>query len=237
MTRHVTPFSAALAAWLLITSATSSAAQTTPSQAPRPQAPPRDRGLELTIGAAWTGGNSLGSADANLQAPDGSSLTLFKTSSDLGAGGGIEAHLSFRVAKRLAAEVSGTWAHQTIHTSLSGDFENAEAITATVGVSRFTVEGSGVWTLNSRGRARWFLRGGFGWMREVDETGVLVEDGTIANLGGGVKYWWRDQARGAFRKVGLRVDARAAIRSSGISLDQKSTRVAPVFAGGVVFGF
>lgn len=249
MTRHATSSSAAIAAWLLVlvTPAAVTAAQTTPPAAPsaaqasspqsRPPAASRDRGIEVTVGAAWTGGNSFGSADANLQAPNGSSLTLFKTSSDLGAGGGLEAHVSFRVAKPLAAEVSGTWTHQTISTSVSGDFENADSLTATVGVSRFTFEGSGVWTLNGRGHARWFVRGGFGWMREVDETGVLVEDGTIANVGGGVKYWWRDQARGSFRKIGLRVEARAAIRSSGISLDQKSTRVAPVLAGGLVFGF
>jgi hypothetical protein len=234
MTRHVASSSAALAAWLLVTSATPLAAQTTRPQASRA---PRDHGIELTFGGAWTGGNSFGSADANLQAPDGSSLTLFKSSSDLGAGGGLEAHLSFRVTKPLAAEFSGTWAQATIHTSLSGDFENADPITATVGISRFTLEGSAVWTLNSRGRVRWFVRGGFGWMREVDETGVLTEDGTIANIGGGMKYWWRDQARGTFRKLGLRVEGRAAIRSSGISLDQKSTRVAPVLAGGLVIGF
>ena len=57
-------------------------------------------------------------------------------------------------------------------------------------------------------------------MREVAETGALTEDGAIANVGGGVKYWWRDQARGTFRKLGLRVEGRAALRSSGISLDQ-----------------
>ena len=247
MTRHATSLSAALAAWLLVTSAAPAAAQTTSPAAPsgaqtsspqaRPPAASRDHGIEVTVGAAWTGGNSFGSSDANLQTPAGSSLTLFKTSSELGAGGGLEAHLGFRVSKPFAAELSGTWTHQTISTNVSGDFENAQSLTATVGVSRFTVEGSGVWTLNSHGRARWFVRGGFGWMREVDETGVLVEDGTIANVGGGVKYWWRDQARGSFRKIGLRLEARAAIRSSGISLDQKSTRVAPVLAGGLVFGF
>ncbi len=64
------------------------------------------------------------------------------------------------MTKQLAAEFSGTWTHATIHTALSGDFENAEPLTATVGISRFTLEGSGVWTLNSRGHARWFLRGG-----------------------------------------------------------------------------
>jgi hypothetical protein len=35
----------------------------------------------------------------------------------------------------------------------------------------------------------------------------------------------------------MRAEARAAIRLSGILLDQKSTRVAPVFAGGLVIGF
>ena len=75
-------------------------------------------------------------------------------------------------------------------------------------------------------------------MRELAETGALTEDGAIANVGGGMKYWWRDQARGACRKLGLRVEGRAAIRSVGhLRSVEQSTRVAPVLAGGLVIGF
>ena len=42
---------------------------------------------------AWTGGTSFGSADATLQAPDGSSLTLFKTRASLAPACGLEAHV------------------------------------------------------------------------------------------------------------------------------------------------
>jgi hypothetical protein len=191
----------------------------------------------VTVGGAWLGGLSFGSVNANLQAPDGSSFTLFSTSSELGAGAGLEAHVGFRVTKKLAAEVSGTWASAEARTSISSDFEGAAPLTATVGTSRFTLEGSALWTIARHGKAQWFVRGGFGWLRELDETSVLVEDGTVATVGGGVKYWWREQPRGAFGKLGLRAEARVAIRSAGISLDDRSTHAQPVVAGGLIIGF
>jgi opacity protein-like surface antigen len=239
MMRHVTLVRAVLAAGLLALCSSAAVAQgATPSSKPAsPPAPARDRGLELAIGAAWTGSISFGSSNANLQAPDGSPLTLFQTSSEESSGTGFEAHLGFRVARRLSAEVSGTWTKAEIRTSLSGDFEGAEPITATVGTTRFTLEGSALWTVLTRGRAQLFVRGGVGWQRDLDQSSVLIEDGTIVNLGGGMKYWWRDQPHGAFRKLGARVEARAAIRSAGLSLDQRSRHVSPVIAGGFIFGF
>jgi opacity protein-like surface antigen len=241
MNRHVPFVRAAIAAGVLALTPSLALAQGTtppakPTSSPAP-APARDRGVELTIGAAWTGSISFGSADANLQAPDGSSLTLFKTSSELSSGTGFEAHLGFRVTRRLSVEASGTWTKAEVRTNLSADFEGAEPITATVGTSRFTLEGSVLWTVITRGRAQFFARGGAGWQRDLDENSVLIEDGAIVNLGGGMKYWWRDQPHGALHKLGARVEARAAIRTAGISLDQRSTRVAPVVAGGLVIGF
>lgn len=242
MSAH-TSLRAAAAAYILVAPALAfaqgSATPTAPSSAQRSTATaaPRDHGLELTIGGAWVGGVSFGSTDANLQTPTGSSLTLFSTSSELGAGGGLEAHLGFHVTRKLGVEVSGTWTSAEARTSISSDFEGAEPITATVGTSHFTLEGSALWTITRRGKAEWFVRGGFGWLRDLDESSVLVDDGTIATIGGGVKYWWREQPRGALRKLGLRVEARAAIRSSGISLDDRSTHVQPVLAGGLIIGF
>jgi hypothetical protein len=253
VTRRRLVGAAAAGVWLIVTPATRALAQdalsvpagatlaaqgATPApQVPRPAAPKRDRGIELAVDGTWTGSISFGSRDANLQAPDGSSLTLFSTSSRLSAGAGLEAHLSFRITRRLSAEVTGSWTHAELRTDISGDFEGAEPVTATAGTSRFTVEGSALWTVFSRGHADFFVRGGVGWLRDLDENSVLIEDGTIGTIGGGVKYWWRDRPRGAFRKLGLRGEARAAIRSAGISLDGTSTHVSPVLAGGLVIGF
>ncbi len=215
-------------------------AQTVPSSAqtssPAPR-PARDKGIEIAISAVWMGSVSFGSADANIQTNSGTPLTLFQTSSRESAGTGVEANVGFRITRRLAAEVGGSWVTSEIRTSLSGDFEGADPITATVGVTHFTVEGSALWTLIDRRRTKVFVRGGVGWMRDLDESSILLVDGTVATIGGGMKYWWRDQPRGAFRKLGLRVEARAAIRSAGIALDDRSRRVSPVVAGGLIIGF
>ncbi|HUL74277.1 MAG TPA: hypothetical protein VLT86_14320 [Vicinamibacterales bacterium] len=236
MTRPVHWRRAALGILLAAALAPDARAQT-PAAAARPAAPRADRGIDVTVGGAWTGGTSFGSSNATLQAPDGSSLTLFTTSSELGAGSGFELHLGFRVTKTLNVEASGSWSRAELRTAVTSDFEDAAPVTATNRVSRFTLEGSALWTVLARGRARWFVRGGVGWQRELDETQVLTDDGTIANLGGGVKYWWRQHGRGVFGNLGFRAEARAAFRSSGLSLDQKQTRVSPVIAGGVMFGF
>ena len=213
-------------------------AQTVPPAAGPTSRPARtDHQIELTISGTWTGPISFGSSNATLEAPDGSTLILFKSSSRLSPGGGLEVGLGFHVAKKLGAEISGSWTRSEIRTDLSADFEGATPITATVGTSRYTIEGAALWTVAQHGRARWFVRGSVGWMRELDETQALTKDGTIANIGGGVKYWWREQPRGLFRKLGLRVEARASIRSAGLSLDQRSPRVAPVVAGGLIIGF
>ncbi|MFI5177233.1 MAG: hypothetical protein ACHQO8_01630 [Vicinamibacterales bacterium] len=234
MTRRGRRLGIALALMALVFArGSNAAAQTRPAGAP----PSGDRGIELTIGGAGIGGTSFGSSDANLQAPDGSVLTLFTTSSELGAGGGVEAHLGVRLTKKLGVEASGTWSRADLRTSITSDFEGASPVTATNRVSRFTLEGSALWTVLARGRARWFVRGGVGWLRELDETKVLIEDGTIATVGGGVKYWWRQHGRGLLGNMGVRAEARASFRSAGIALDQKQSRVSPVIAGGVIFGF
>lgn len=204
--------------------------------------PPRARAasvhvIDYTFGMQFDGPTSFGGADANLLRPDGTPLSVFSTSNSLGPGLGLEAHLSYGVTRKLFAEASGAWGRLQLRSKTSGDIENAEALTLTDQMSRFSVEGSGLWTLWSKARTALFVRGGAGWMRELAGENTLMEDGVIGNVGAGIKYWWKNGSPHGVSRFGLRAEGRAVIRSGGITLGAQKTRVTPAAAAGVFFGF
>jgi opacity protein-like surface antigen len=225
-------------AFLLAVSASPAWAQASAQTARPPQRPPRvGTRVEIAAQATWTGPISFGQASQTLTRPDGTNLVVFNTDSRLAPGYGVGADLGILIGKKLVAEMSGSWNRATLETRITGDVESADPITATASMDRFTIEGGGLWTIARRGRASFFVRGSAGWMREVAETSALVEDGIVAHAGGGMKYWWRDRPRGTLRRFGVRIEARAQIRSSGLTLGEPATTIAPVISGGLVFGF
>lgn len=204
------------------------------AQTTAPAGPPRS---ELAVAAGLVGPVSYGSRNAEIVRPSGAPLVLFQTENRLAAGVLLELHLGRQLTDRLLVEASGAWQRADFETRVSDDFEGAEAATLTAGSSRFAVEGAVLWTLARRGPLALFARGGAGWMRELAGGGAIVEDGVIGSVGAGVKYWWRDNPGGRVPRIGLRVEGRASLRSAAITLGDRSWRVAPVVAGGVVFGF
>jgi hypothetical protein len=198
---------------------------------------PKKHRPELDFGVVWTGGASYGSSDATLTTPSGGSQALFLTTSRLGAGIGVETHLAFRITGRLRAEVSGTWSRADLRTSVSGDFEGAAPATLALGVSLFGAEGSALWYFRRPGRVEPFVRGGAGWLRELTSDGSLSDDGLVANIGAGVKYWWRQRDRGVLKGVGFRSEARISIRSGGLALGTKTVHASPAAAVSLMMGF
>jgi hypothetical protein len=185
---------------------------------------------ELDVGVAWIGRTTYGSADANLTNGSGGTQPLFTTTNERAAGPALEAHLSTRLAAHIRAEVTGAWQRAELRTTTSVDFEGAEAATLALPVSSFAIEGSGVFVFRPRSRFDPFLRGGVGWVRDLTEGSVLAKDGTIANVGGGVKYWWSPRA-------GLRSEVRAVIRSGGLELSSNARRVSPAVTVSLAFRF
>ena len=88
--------------------------------------------------------------------------------------------MRFRVthAQLVASNSAATLdARRQSTTSVTGDFERRRPVTATIGSSRFTLEGAGSGRCTARPSASIFVRGGLGWMREVDETGNVLARG------------------------------------------------------------
>lgn len=200
------------------------------------QSTARAEKFEVDIGAAFVGSGAFGSANASLTSPSGS-LTLFSTANGLSASVGPEAHIVFGLNRRLQAELTGTWSRAELRSTISGDFEGAEAVTSTLGISIYTVETSVVWYPRRHRKLDPFVRGGAGWLREVTSDGTLSANGVIATGGAGVKYWLREDNRRTLKRFGLRAEFRVLSRSDGLSLDLAKRLIAPAFGVSAILGF
>jgi hypothetical protein len=200
-----------------------------------PSAPVRS--LEVAVGALWVGSLDLGRSTAGLLRADRSLLTLFSAETRLGPGAGIEVHVATAVTPGFAVEASAAWTRIEMQAAVSGDFEGVPSTTLTAVVSRASVEGSALWTVRRTDRASIFVRAGAGWMRELAGDFTLMEDGVVGNAGAGVKYWWGADRANASRRLGLRVDGRAALRYGGIAVGSRVTRVAPAVSASLLIGF
>ncbi len=202
------------------------------------QAPPASsRPKEFTAGVTWLGPTSLGTANAEFLRADGSALTIFETDNSLGSGLGIHAGLGFQIRKALWGEVNGAWTRTSLETRISSDVENADFEPISTAVSRLAIEGSALWYFREKGKTGWFVRGGGGWMKELPEGNALAADGFTGTGGIGLRHWWREGTRAKPRRLGLRVEFRADLRSGGLTLGEGSLRITPVLAGTLVFGF
>ena len=212
----------AMTTCLLVATVTAASAQT-----------PR---VEVTLGGVVSGPASAGDVNATLIDSGGGALTLFKTSNKVAAGAGAEVQVAVRVRPRLLVELSGSWVKTNLETRVTSDLEDAAPMTARLGVHQFTVEGSLRYRFSRRGRWDPFVRGGAGWLRELTTDRALVENGLSANLGGGIKYWVRESRPGLFGRLALRAEVRLLARRGGIAFGDAGTRLAPMFAAGLVIG-
>ena len=195
------------------------------------------RGYELSVGAVAIGTMPFGEKDASLTRPDGRPLPVFNSDISTGPGPGAEVHFGRPVGSRLAFEVTGTWTATTIRAKVSTDIDGAPNATLTEDLSRFSVEGSALWRLAGGVKRALSVRAGAGWMREVVAGATLAETGVIGNVGAAVKYWWGASSSVQRRRLGLRLDGRAVLRSGGVDLGVSGVRLAPAASADLMIGF
>jgi hypothetical protein len=178
--------------------------------------------IELAAGAAWFSGADLGSSAATLERPDGGEFQLFRTDTRQESGFGPAVALSVYAAPRLAIEGAFSYSRPGVSTRVSGDAEGAPDVTSTIGLQQYLAEGSLRWYL-ARPGAGWrpFVRGGGGYLRQLDDSSAHVETGTTGHAGLGVERAFRDRPAGRLRRAGLRADARVLGRSGGFDVDDK----------------
>jgi hypothetical protein len=220
---------ALLAALTLIFVAASTAAAQTASSRPK---------WEFGGGGVFVGGFDLGNENAELTSNSGTqggTFDLFKSSSRLKPGFGVQAKIGFLATGSFEIEGGFRFTRPVLEIKLSGDTESAADVTAEETINQYLFEGTAVWHLrpvSAAGGATPFLSGGAGYIRDLHEDNALVEEGAEYHAGAGVK-WWLGSGRSRF---GIRAEGGVSIRDGGFDF-KDGKRAVPVAAGSLIYVF
>jgi hypothetical protein len=186
--------------------------------------------FEIAGAVTWTGGYDAGGMDALLSRPSSGSapLTLFATSSRMGAAAGALARAAWLVTPRLAVEALVEYSRPTLRTTVLNDFENATGTEATSVIASYLFGGSVRYAFGGA-RLAPFVSGGAGWLRQLDGDQANTITGAEVHAGGGVTY-------GLTRRLTLRVDAGISSREKSVAFEQKR-RAVPVASTSLSFRF
>ena len=197
----------------------------------QPSAAPRARSFEVSAGVVASGPIDFGAATASLVANQSAApeSTLFRASSSIGTGVGLDGRVAFNITSALAVEGGFAWTRATLESRITADVEGVPNVTLAQDLDTYFIEASAVWhlkALSMGGRALPFVMAGAGYLRQLDEQQVLTNEdpGTVYHVGGGMKYFFMQRPRGFLRGLGLRGDGRFYMRSGGVELDQDTTR-------------
>ena len=187
-------------------------------------AQPADPGprFNLGIGVIWDGRQPLGGNIAKETTAAGGASTLFSTSSELAGAAGAAARLGVRLTRSLVAEAEASYLKPELRIAISGDAENAAAVTALDTTQQFTIGGGVVWYLPGR---RWsprfapFATAGGGYLRQLHEQNTFLQTGRYYQLGGGLSTLLVKDPHVHIKGVGIRADLRALVRSKGVAFD------------------
>ena len=140
---------------LLLTAAVASAPAVALAQ---PSVAPRARSFELSAGAIALGPIDFGTATAELVANQSSApeSTLFRASSSIGTGVGLDGRVAFNITSALAVEGGFVWTRATLESRITSDVEGVPNVTVAQDLDTYFIEASAVWHLNGAvgGRAR-----------------------------------------------------------------------------------
>jgi hypothetical protein len=202
--------------------------------------------FEISAGAGIVGGTDLGTATATLSGsgvPTGTPVTWFDTETKIEGGPRYEARVAWRLTPAFQVE-GGVAINQTdLTTRITNDFEQAPNTEASESFTEYAFEAGALFHVTkltfAGGRARPFVTGGAGYLRQVHEGRTLIETGTSAYAGGGLTFTLRQAPRKAFIEgLGLRADVRANFRSGGFEhSDDGGTTFAPSVTGGLFIRF
>jgi hypothetical protein len=220
---------AVVAAALVLFSVVPAAAQT------RPAAPKKQK--EFVLGMTLPGPTSLGETTADLLNGSGNPVQLLRTKNSLGWGFGLETGVGWEMKKSLWLEATGSWTRTSLKSDVREDLEGAQGDEVSSPVSRFVLEAAMVKYFHEKGTGAWFLRVDGGWMRETAGGATLTGDGFIGGGGLGYRRWFKTNGKGGVKRMGMRFEARAVVRSGGLSLGESSVHIGPGFAAHLVWGF
>jgi len=196
--------------------------------------------VEITLGASWIGGASMGSLSATETQSDSTARTVFGASRDLGSSPAVDARIGVRVTRRLYVEATGSYARPQLRIATSNDVEGAASVTASERLQEFSLGGAATWMLVRRASSSMrllpFVTGGVAFARQLHQLNTLAEDGVAVEGGGGVERRFAARRRGVLKDIGLRAEARARVWPRAFALDGRAHLV-PVLGAAIYLGF
>lgn len=198
---------------------------------------PRGGSWEIGGGVVWTDGFSGGDTTAELTQGSQSSggFDLFNASGRLRSGTGFDGTLAYYVSRSVALEGGVRYSQPRLTYRLSGDFENAEALTASETLTRYVFTGSLVWDMRGLAFGRSgvpYLTAGAGYIRDLHEKNELVETGTEYHAGAGVKFWFGQGPR----RLGIRGLVGVSMTDGGFDF-RDEPRTLPMASAALFFLF
>ena len=183
--------------------------------------------LQLSGGFGAATGAALGQQDANLRtATPGTPYRLFTTTSRMSAAPMFDLRAGVALTKRFGLDAHASYGHPDVRTSVSSDAEGAPDVTAVERLDEYLFDGGVVFRFDE-----WTFAGlspfatvGGGYLRQLHEDLVAIEDGGLFFAGGGVTRAFVVRPRGWWRSVGVRGDARLNVLSGGITIDDRRRR-------------
>jgi hypothetical protein len=194
--------------------------------------------IELAGGVRRNGPVKFGTTDANQTEPDGNTIPLFETETQLEAGIAYEARVGLPVSSSIQVDLSAAWGRSDLTTQIFDDSEDFDDETASERVTQAAFEASLTAHLTRYQMGASvipFVSAGVGYLRELHEDRTLVETGRYVHAGGGLSVLFTTSATG-IKAIGLRGDVRAVIRMGGVALDDDPL-VAPSFGASLFFRF
>jgi len=184
--------------------------------------------IEISAGGAWVGSLDFGSATAVETTPTLGARPLFTASTTVAPLPIVEGRVGWRFTRSVTAELEGSYGRPELRIALSNDDENAPPVTASERVQQYTVGGALVWHLPvGSPRVSPFATAGAGYLRQLHESGTLAQTGRYYQFGGGLTVLIASRGNAFVKTMGIRLDARALIRTNGIAYDD-AARAAPV---------
>ncbi len=216
-----------------------------PAVIPVSREPGRPGSFEIAAAAHWLGAGNAGTGTATLTPNQaggaGQGFTWFRANGEYQPSAGVRATFAYNLSRTLSAEAGFTYSASRIRYIVSDDPELSSGFTSPgQRLSEYFVDGAVVVRLKrlafAHGRGRPFALAGGGYLRQLHAGRALVETGQVYYAGGGVKYLLSPWGRGLVRAFGLRLDARACVRSGGFGFSDGAT-ISPAASAGIVAAF
>ena len=177
--------------------------------------------FDVGAGVEWLGSAAFGSASATETTGGGGSSALFMTSTTLKSAIGFQAHVGVRISNRLEVQAIGAVSRPTLSTTISGDIETSDTVTATEDIRQYIIGGGVLWYVPIRRSPKItpFVTGNVAYLRQLHETRTLVETGQLYRVSGGIKYLFKSRSGSIIKGYGLRAEGGFAVRVHGVAFD------------------